>query len=100
MINSTTDAWKTDLNLLIDNAILPQKEVSKQAGKINLTAGEFTSREERGGGGGYSSKFWIGVYCEGSGTLTLFKDYEVKTDTLFKAQTRKLTPYSEKKKNY
>ena len=26
--------------------------------------------------GGYSREFWIGVYREGSWTLTLFKDWE------------------------
>ena len=43
----------------------------------------------------------IGVCREGSWTLTLFKDYErAKTDTRFKAESRKMTPYSRKKQNY
>ena len=51
-------------------------------------------------GGGYSRKFWIGVCREGSWSLTLFRTKKAKTDTLFKAQSRKMTPYSRKKQNY
>ena len=38
-------------------------------------------------GAGYSRKFWIGVCCEGSWTLTLLRTKWAKTDTLSKAQT-------------
>ena len=48
-----------------------------------------------GGGGGYSPKFRIWVCRERSQTLILSKDKKkTKINTLSKAQTRKLTPYS------
>ena len=47
-----------------------------------------------GWGEGHSREFWIGVCREGSWTLRK----KAKTDTLFKAQTQKMTPYSRKKK--
>ena len=49
----------------------------------------------RGGGGGYSPKFRIGVCRKRSQTLTLpTRIKKTKINTLSKAQTWKLTPYS------
>ena len=48
-------------------------------------------------GEGNSRELWIGVCRQGSWTLTYFRTKKAKTDTLSKAQTRKMTSYSRKK---
>ena len=53
--------------------------------------------DARGGGGGeegYCHEFRTGVCREESQTLTLFNDKENEIDTLFKAQTPKMTRFS------
>ena len=49
---------------------------------------------------GYSRELWTGVCRQSSWTLTLFSTEKTKTDTLFEAQTQKMTPYSRRKQNY
>ena len=47
----------------------------------------------RGGGGGYSRQFRIGVCRQGSQTLTLVKGRKSRIDILLKAQNQEMAPY-------